>query len=113
MGFGMTTILLNLHNVGFSLWTVLFLPWAFSTAASRKFCWSAGVQKRQHFRFNRIHLYGSFWLTLVAILLMPKLGLTMRQMHSSLVSTWVCGAYLRVYVLRHAERRTRSAIRFL
>ncbi len=113
MGFGMTTILLNLHNVGYFLWTVLFLPWAFSTAASRKFFRSAGVQKRQHFRFNRIHLLRSFWLTLVAILLMPKLGLTDRQMHSSLVSTWVCGAYLRCFVLRHAERRTRSAIRFL
>ncbi len=36
----------------------------------------------------------------------------MRQMHSSLVSTWVCGAFYAVYVLRHAERRTRSAIRF-
>ncbi|XNM61536.1 GPR1/FUN34/YaaH family transporter [Escherichia coli] len=34
MGFGMTTILLNLHNVGYFVWTVLFLPWAFSTAAS-------------------------------------------------------------------------------
>ncbi len=43
MGFGMTTILLNLHNAGFSPWTVLFWRWGFSTAVSRKFCRSAGV----------------------------------------------------------------------
>lgn len=29
MGFGMTTILLNLHNAGFSPWTVLFWRWGF------------------------------------------------------------------------------------
>ncbi len=51
--------------------------------------------KRQHFRFNRIQFYGSFWLTLVAILLMPKLGLTDAPNAQFLVSTWVCGAYLR------------------
>lgn len=76
MGFGMTTILLNLHNVGYFALTVLFLPWAFSTAASRKFlpvCWST---KGNTFGLTAFTSYGSFWLTLVAILLMPKLGLT-------------------------------------
>lgn len=52
------------------------MPWAFSTAASRKFCRSAGVQKGNTFGLTAFTSYGSFWLTLVAILLMPKLGLT-------------------------------------
>lgn len=77
MGFGMTTILLNLHNAGFSPWTVLFWRWGFSTAVSRKFlpvCWS--TKKGNTFGLTAFTSYGSFWLTLVAILLMPKMGLT-------------------------------------
>lgn len=56
MGFGMTTILLNLHNAGFSPRTVLFWRWGFSTAVSRKFlpvCWST---KRQYLWFNGLYL---------------------------------------------------------
>ncbi len=55
MGFGMTTILLNLHNAGFSPRTVLFWRWGFSTAVSRKFlpvCWSI---KRQYLWFNGLY----------------------------------------------------------
>ncbi len=40
----------------------------------RKFlpaCWNT---KRQHFGLTAFTSYGSFWLTLVAILLMPKMG---------------------------------------
>lgn len=43
MGFGMTTILLNLHNAGFFAFDVIILAMAFSTAESRKFlpvCWN-------------------------------------------------------------------------
>ncbi len=56
MGFGMTTILLNLHNAGFFAPTVLFWRWGFSTAVSRKFlpvCWST---KRQYLWFNGLYL---------------------------------------------------------
>lgn len=43
MGFGMTTILLNLHNVGYFALDGIILAMGISTAASRKFlpvCWS-------------------------------------------------------------------------
>ena len=56
MGFGMTTILLNLHNVGYS--------------------GLLEYKKGNTFGLTAFTSYGSFWLTLVAILLMPKLGLT-------------------------------------
>lgn len=45
MGFGMTTILLNLHNAGFFALDGIILAMGISTAVSRKFCRSAGVQK--------------------------------------------------------------------
>ncbi|KSB86339.1 hypothetical protein LFZ31_17825 [Salmonella enterica subsp. enterica serovar Newport str. S09097] len=78
MGFGMTTILLNLHNAGFfALDGIILAMGDFSTAVSRKFF--AGLleyKKGNTFGLTAFTSYGSFWLTLVAILLMPKMGLT-------------------------------------
>ncbi|MFS4687135.1 acetate uptake transporter [Klebsiella quasipneumoniae subsp. similipneumoniae] len=74
MGFGMTTILLNLANSGLFAFDVAILAMGIFTAALRKFCRPAGIQKATLW-LNRFTSYGSFWLTLVAILLMPKMGL--------------------------------------
>jgi len=65
MGFGMTTILLNLHNIGmFPLDGVIL---------------AMGIllefKKGNTFGLTAFTSYGSFWLTLVAILLLPKMGL--------------------------------------
>jgi hypothetical protein len=60
MGFGMTTILLNLHNIGMFPMDVLSWRWAFFTAVSRKSsraCWNI---KRQYLRFNRLYLLRFF-----------------------------------------------------
>ncbi len=76
MGFGMTTILLNPANSGLFAFDVAIRRWAFFTAALRKFlpaCWN--TKKGNTFGLTAFTSYGSFWLTLVAILLMPKMGL--------------------------------------
>lgn len=60
MGFGMTTILLNLHNVGyFALDGIILAMGIFYGGIAQIF---AGLleYKRQHFRFNRIHLLRFF-----------------------------------------------------
>lgn len=96
MGFGMTTILLNLHNVGyFALDGIILAMGIFYGGIAQIFAGLLEYKKGNTFGLTAFTSYGSFWLTLVAILLMPKLGLTDAQMHSSLVSIWVCGAYLR------------------
>lgn len=76
MGFGMTTILLNLHNAGFSPWTVLFWRWGFLRRYRANFAGLLEYKKGNTFGLTAFTSYGSFWLTLVAILLMPKMGLT-------------------------------------
>ncbi len=76
MGFGMTTILLNLHNAGFSPRRYYSGDGDFLRRYRANFCRSAGVQKGNTFGLTAFTSYGSFWLTLVAILLMPKMGLT-------------------------------------
>ncbi|STJ31223.1 putative membrane protein YaaH [Escherichia coli] len=76
MGFGMTTILLTCTTWVISLWTVLFLPWAFLRRHPQIFAGLLEYKKGNTFGLTAFTSYGSFWLTLVAILLMPKLGLT-------------------------------------
>ena len=115
MGFGMTTILLNLHNVGyFALDGIILAMGIFYGGIAQIFAGLLEYKKGNTFGLTAFTSYGSFWLTLVAILLMPKLGLTDG---AKCTVPWCLpgsvGRIYAVYVLRHAERRTRSAIRFL
>lgn len=96
MGFGMTTILLNLHNVGyFALDGIILAMGIFYGGIAQIFAGLLEYKKGNTFGLTAFTSYGSFWLTLVAILLMPKLGLTDAPNAQFLASTWVCGAYLR------------------
>lgn len=76
MGFGLTTILLNLHHAG-------FIRSGSGVLAMGIFCGGvaqvvAGVmewKKRNTFGTVAFTAYGLFWLSLVALLLMPRFGL--------------------------------------
>lgn len=74
-GFGMTTILLNLHNAGgFALGsTILAMGIAFGGIAQV----IAGVmewKKNNTFGATAFTAYGFFWLSLVLVLVLPKTG---------------------------------------
>ena len=77
MGFGMTTILLNLHNIGFFPMDVIILAMGiFYGGIAQIFAGLLEYKKGNTFGLTAFTSYGCFWLTLVAILLMPKMGLT-------------------------------------
>ncbi|BDH47175.1 hypothetical protein TUM12370_32190 [Salmonella enterica subsp. enterica serovar Choleraesuis] len=77
MGFGMTTILLNLHNIGlFPMDGIILAMGIFYGGLAQIFAGLLEYKKGNTFGLTAFTSYGSFWLTLVAILLMPKLGLT-------------------------------------
>lgn len=77
MGFGMTTILLNLHNIGLFHLDVLILAMGiFYGGIAQIFVGLLEFIKGNTFGFTAFTSYGSFWLTLAAILLFPKMGLT-------------------------------------
>lgn len=114
MGFGMTTILLNLHNVGyFALDGIILAMGIFYGGIAQIF---AGLleYKRQHFRFNRIHLLRFFLADAGCNSADAETG---ADRCAKCTVPWCLpgsvGHIYAVYVLRHAERRTRSAIRFL
>lgn len=76
LGFGMTTVLLNLHNAGFfALGSMILAMGIFYGGLAQVI---AGIQewkKNNTFGATAFTSYGFFWLSLVALLVLPKMGL--------------------------------------
>lgn len=76
MGFGMTTILLNLHNAGFfPLTSVIISMGIFFGGMAQIFAGILEFKKGNTFGLTAFTSYGCFWLSLVGILLLPRMGL--------------------------------------
>ncbi|AIJ08391.1 MULTISPECIES: acetate uptake transporter [Edwardsiella] len=76
MGFGMTTVLLNMHNAGiFALDAMILAMGIFFGGLAQIFAGLLEFRKGNTFGLTAFTAYGAFWLTLVALLLLPKMGL--------------------------------------
>jgi uncharacterized protein len=76
LGFGMTTVLLNLHNAGlYELNTMILAMGIFYGGIAQIFAGIMEWKKGNTFGTTAFTSYGFFWLTLVGLLVMPKLGL--------------------------------------
>jgi hypothetical protein len=76
VAFGMTTVLLNLHNAGFFVLGSMILAMGIFYGGLAQVI--AGIEewkKNNTFGATAFTSYGMFWLTLVALLVLPKLGL--------------------------------------
>jgi succinate-acetate transporter protein len=75
LGFGMTTVLLNFHNAGFfELGSMILAMGIFYGGMAQVV---AGIQewtKNNTFAATAFTSYGFFWMTLVGLIVMPKLG---------------------------------------
>jgi succinate-acetate transporter protein len=75
MGFGMTTILLNLHNAGFfALDSTILAMGLFYGGIAQMIVGIMEWKKGNTFGTVAFTSYGAFWITLVALMVMPKLG---------------------------------------
>lgn len=75
MGFGMTTVLLNMHNAGwFPLDTMILAMGIFYGGIAQVIAGIMEWKKGNTFGTTAFTSYGLFWLTLVFLLLMPKYG---------------------------------------
>jgi hypothetical protein len=77
MGFGMTTVLLNIHNAGFFPISAMILGMGIFYGGIAQII--AGImefKKGNTFGTTAFTSYGLFWLTLVAIWVLPELGIT-------------------------------------
>lgn len=74
-GFGMTTVLLNIHNAGFYEMNSMILAMGIFYGGIAQLI--AGIfesKKNNTFGMTAFISYGSFWLTLVALIFMSKWG---------------------------------------
>ncbi len=75
LAFGMTTILLNLHNAGFfALGTMILAMGIFYGGIAQVIAGIMEWKKKNTFGTTAFLSYGLFWLSLVGLLVMPKLG---------------------------------------
>ena len=76
LGFGMTTVLLNIHNAGYyELNTMILAMGIFYGGLAQIIAGIMEWKKNNTFGTTAFTSYGLFWLTLVGLILMPKLGL--------------------------------------
>ncbi|MDX9800284.1 MAG: acetate uptake transporter [Spirochaetia bacterium] len=76
IGFGMTTILLNIHNAGFfPLDSMIMGMGIFVGGFAQVVAGILEAKKNNTFGTTAFTAYGFFWLSLVAIWVMPALGL--------------------------------------
>ncbi len=74
-GFGMTTVLLNLHNAGlFELGTMILAMGIFYGGMAQIIAGIMEWKKGNTFGTTAFTSYGLFWLSLAALLIMPKMG---------------------------------------
>jgi len=75
MGFGMTTVLLNLHNAGlFGLGTMILAMGIFYGGMAQIFAGMMEWKKGNTFGTTAFTSYGLFWLTLVGLIVFPAMG---------------------------------------
>ncbi len=76
LGFGMTTVLLNIHNAGFfPLSTMILAMGIFYGGLAQILAGIMEWKKNNTFGTTAFISYGFFWLSLVGLIVMPKLGM--------------------------------------
>jgi len=74
MGFGMTTVLLNIHNAGFfALGTMILSMGIFYGGMAQVIAGILEYRKGNTFGVTAFTSYGLFWLSLVGLLVLPKI----------------------------------------
>jgi len=74
--FGMTTVLLNLHNAGlYPLDSMILAMGIFYGGIAQVIVGCMEWKKKNTFATTAFTSYGLFWLTLVALIFLPKMGL--------------------------------------
>jgi succinate-acetate transporter protein len=75
MGFGMTTVLLNLHNAGlYSLGTMILAMGIFYGGIAQVLAAIMEFKKNNTFGMTAFGSFGLFWFTLAFLIIMPAMG---------------------------------------
>jgi len=92
--FGMTTVLLNIHNAGFFELNAMILAMGiFYGGLAQVIAGIIEAKKNNTFGLTAFTSYGFFWLSLVGLIVMPKLGWAPKASEGAMV------AYLSIWGL--------------
>lgn len=76
MGFGLTTILLNMHNAGFiGIGSMILAMGLFYGGLAQVIAGYMEWKKKNTFGMVAFTSYGFFWISLVALVLLPRFGI--------------------------------------
>jgi uncharacterized protein len=90
LGFGMTTVLLNLHNSGlYPMDTMILCMGIFYGGFAQIIAGIMEWKKNNTFGMTAFISYGFFWLTLVGLILLPKFGLQMAPENNAMIAFFV------------------------
>ena len=86
LAFGMTTVLLNFHNAGiYELDSMILAMGIFYGGIAQIIAGIMEWKKKNTFGLTAFTSYGFFWLTLVGLIVMPKLGWTVSSSTTAMV----------------------------
>ena len=87
LAFGMTTVLLNLHNAGiYEMNSMILAMGIFYGGIAQVIAGIMEGKKNNTFGLTAFTSYGFFWLTLVGLIVMPKLGWIPAASESAMVA---------------------------
>jgi uncharacterized protein len=87
LGFGMTTVLLNLHNAGwYELSSMILAMGIFYGGCAQVIAGIMEWKKRNTFATTAFTSYGLFWLTLAGLLMIPKANLSLPTSNGALIA---------------------------
>ncbi|MCX6695871.1 MAG: acetate uptake transporter [Candidatus Altiarchaeota archaeon] len=99
MGFGMTTVLLNLHNAGlFKMSAMILAMGVFYGGIAQIIAGIMEWKKKNTFGTTAFTSYGLFWLTLVALVIAPNLGIADKPDVSSMAAYLVMWGLFTLYM---------------
>ncbi len=110
MGFGLTTVLLNLHNAGFiNLGSMILAMGLFYGGVAQVIAGVMEWKKKNTFGMVAFTSYGFFWLSLVALVVMPRFGFADPSDHQAMAAyLFVWGLF--TFVLFLGTFRTSRAL---
>ena len=87
LGFGMTTVLLNLHNAGYYELNSMILAMGICYGGlAQVIAGTMEWKKNNTFAATAFISYGFFWLSLVTLIVLPKLGLSVAPNETSMAA---------------------------
>lgn len=109
MGFGLTTVLLNLHNAGFIKLGSMILAMGLCYGGVAQII--AGMmewRKKNTFGTVAFISYGFFWLSLVALIVMPRFGLAEASDHTAMAAYLFVWGFFTLILLIATLRMSRA-----